>query len=134
MKINKITMAIIAAAGLLAACPAVHAQTNGAAAPATRAPRGGGMTLDSIDKAVTLTEAQKPKVQAALDDVTKARKDAQGDRTKMTEARTAFNAKMKEILTPEQYTKFEAMPRPGGRRNAGGGAGGAAPANPPANQ
>lgn len=144
MKINKISMALMAAASLLAVSPAVYAQTTDTNKPAGEAPalrpRGGrGPTLESIDKAVTLTDAQKPKVQSALDDLTAAMKDAraadQADRrTKTTAARDDFSKKMKDTLTPEQYTKFQAMPQPG-RRNAGaggGGNGGAAGTPPPA--
>ena len=143
MKINKLSMALMAAASLLAVSPAVYAQTTDTNKPASETPaprpRGGAPTLESIDKAVTLTDAQKPKVQSALDDLTAAMKDAraadQADRrTKMTAARDDFSKKMKDILTPEQYTKFQAMPQPG-RRNAGaggGGNGGGAGAPPPA--
>ncbi len=135
MKINKTIMAVIAAAGILTVCPAVHAQDSTNTPPGqTTAPRprgGRGPTLESIDKAVTLTDDQKPKVKSALDDMTKAAQDARADtdqdsrRTKMTAARDDFNKKMKDILTPDQYTKFQAMPRPG-RGNGGGGGGGAA--------
>jgi Spy/CpxP family protein refolding chaperone len=138
MKINKISMAIMAAASLLAVSPAVYAQsTNGAAAAAGGRARGGGLTVDAIDKAVTLTDAEKPKVKAALEDYMTAMKEArtadQSERkAKATAAQDALNTALKGILTPDQYTKYEAMPKPkmGGRRGgAGGGAGGgAAPA------
>ena len=139
MKITKLSMAIIAAASLLTVCPAVNAQTNepgGAAAAPARRPRG--PTVETIDKAVTLTDAQKPKVKEALDTYTTAVTDARnGDqsemRTKMRDARTALDAKMKDILTPDQYTKFQAM-RGAGRRGGaggGGGAGGAGGTTPP---
>lgn len=132
MKISKISMAIIGAAAVLALCPAVHAQDTTTNKPAgeAQAPRRGGMvTVESIDKAVTLTDDQKPKVKSAVEDLNKAVADARNAdqserRTKMTAARNDFNKKMKEILTPDQYTKFEAMPRPA-RRNGGNGGGGA---------
>lgn len=140
MKINKVSMAIIAAAAVLAVCPAVKAQsTNQAAGAAGAAARGMGrtnmITVESLDKALTLTDAEKPKVKTALEAYTKSLEEArQADqserRTKMTAARTDLDKKMKEILTPEQYTKYEAMPgrqggRNGGRNRNGGGAGGA---------
>ena len=136
MKINKLSMALVMAASLLAVTPLAQAQeTNAPAAPAR--PRGGrGPTLESIDKAVTLTDAEKPKVQAALDELNTAIQAArEGDqseaRTKMRTAREDFNKKLKGILTPEQYAK---LPQPGARRGgaAGGGAGTPPPANPPA--
>src|ERR1700743_2292913 len=107
MKINKTIMAVIAAAGILTVCPAVHAQdaaTNTPPAKATPPPRGcRGPTLESIDKAVTLTDDEKPKVQSALDDYNKAAKDAMSAdqderRTKMKAAHDDFDAKMKGIL------------------------------------
>lgn len=145
MKINKISLAIMAATAVLAITPAVPAQTADTNAPAGGAgarPRGGGMlTVETIDKAVTLTEAEKPKVKTAVEDFNKALTDARAAdqserRTKMTAARDDLDKKLKEILTPEQYTKFQAMPRRGGgggNRNGGGGAGGAPATPPPAN-
>jgi protein CpxP len=143
MKINKISLAIMAATAVLAITPAVPAQTADTNAPAgggAARPRGGQMlTVEAIDKVVTLTEAEKPKVKTVVDDFNKALTDARAAdqserRAKMTAARDDMDKKMKEILTPEQYTKFQAMPRRGGggNRNGGGGAGGA-PATPPAN-
>lgn len=87
------------------------------------------MTVETLDKAVTLTDAEKPKVKTALEAYTKAFEEArQADqserRTKMMAARTDLDKKMKEILTPEQYTKYEAMPGRGGRRGQGGAGGG----------
>jgi periplasmic protein CpxP/Spy len=135
MKISKISMAIIAATAVMAVSPAVFAQadTNAPAAgaqPPRAGGRGGMITIEAIDKAVTLTDAEKPKVKDALDEYTKAATEARAAdqserRAKMTAARDALDKKMKEILTPDQFTKYQAMPRPGQRRNgAGGGAGG----------
>ena len=134
MKINKFLMGMIAAAAMLAVCPAVHAQTDtNKPAAGARANRGRGPTVESIDKAVTLTDEQKPKVKAALEQLTTAMTaardaDQSERREKMTSAREAFNKQMKEILTPEQYTKFQAMPRRGG-----GGANAQPGGNSPAN-
>ena len=145
MKINKVSMAIFAATAMLAVTPAVLAQSTnppagGAAAGGAGGPGGPGgragrgqVTVEAIDKAVTLTDAEKPKVKTALEAYTKAIQDARGGdqtdmRTKMQTARTDLDKKMKEILTPEQYTKYEAMPgrssRNGGRRGQGGGGAG----------
>src|SRR6185312_14118657 len=132
MKINKVSMAIIAAAAVLAVSPAVLAQTDtNKPAAGAQAPRGGrGMlTVEAIDKAVTLTEAEKPKVKTAVEDYNKAVTDARAGeqsemRTKMQAARADLQKKLKEILTPEQYTKYEAMPRGGGRNRGQGGGGG----------
>jgi len=142
MKINKVSMAIIAATAVLAISPAVLAQSTNQApggAAAAGGPGGGrgarnALTMETLDKAVTLTDAEKPKVKTALEAYTKASEEArQADqaerRTKMTAAQTDLDKKLKEILTPEQYTKYEAMPKPGrrgGRGGAGGGGGGRA--------
>src|SRR5262249_37810495 len=133
MKINKISIAMIAAS-LLAISPAVYAQTTNNAGGGAAAGGGGrargGMSVDAqmdrIDKAVTLTDAQKPKVKAALEDQSKAMQEARsGDaterRTKYQAAHDDFNKKLKDILTPEQYTKYEALPTPNRRGGAGGG-------------
>lgn len=132
MKINKLSMALVAAASLLAVSPLAQAQeTNTPAAPAR--PRGGMSVesqMDRIDKAVTLTDAEKPKVKAALEkqmaayQAARDESDTTARRDKMRAAREDFNKSMKDILTPDQYTKFEAMPRPGRRAGGGGGAGG----------
>jgi Spy/CpxP family protein refolding chaperone len=140
MKISKISMAIIAATAVMAVSPAVLAQadTNTPAAQPPRAGRG-MLTMEQIDKAVTLTDAEKPKVKDALEEYTKAIQEARdGDRadmrTKMTAAREGFTKKMKEILTPEQYKKLQEMPamQPRGGRRGGGAGGAGGGANPPA--
>jgi periplasmic protein CpxP/Spy len=99
---------------------------------------GGGarMTAEdqvaAIDKAVTLTPDQKPKVLAAIQDSAKKMADlraAGGDpqemRPKMAEIRTQQNAAIKALLTDDQKTKFDAylasMPQQG-RPGGGGGA------------
>ena len=133
-------MAIIAATAVMAVSPAVFAQAGTNTPPAGQPPRAGGrgqmITIEQIDKAVTLTDAEKPKVKVVLDEYTKAITEARTAdqserRTKLMAARETFSKKMKEILTADQYKKFEAMPamQPrGGRGGAGGGgAGGGAP-------
>lgn len=138
MKINKLTMAIMMAGSLLAVTPAVHAQATNDTGSATTTPRRnrGRVTLESIDKAVTLTDAEKPKVKEALDAYTTAMTDAANAdqderRTKMQAARQDLDKKMKDILTPDQYTKFQPLMQRG--RRGGGGGGGGGGATPPAN-
>ena len=139
MKINKLSMALVAAASLLAVSPLAQAQeTNTPAAPAR--PRGGMSVesqMDRIDKAVTLTDAEKPKVKAALEKQMAAYQAARDEtdttarRDKMRAAREEFNKSMKEILTPEQYAKLPQQGRRGGGGGgaAGGGAAGGGAAN-----
>jgi len=100
---------------------------------------GGGMgrmTSDQrvarLDQAVTLTDDQKTKIKAIYDADAKKMQDmmqAQDPdmRTKMTAMRTDENKQIRALLTPDQQTKFDAMPQgrgPGG----GGGMGGPPPA------
>ena len=103
----------------------------------------GGMAPDAqvaaLDTAVTLTADQKTKALAiytAGAAKIQALMTAQDPdmRTKMTAIRTDENTQIKALLTPDQQTKFDAMPqgRGGGRRGGGGGApGGGAPPAPP---
>src|SRR5690348_7774807 len=126
MKINKILMAVAVATAVLAVSPAVLAQSTNEAGGGARAGAGGGrgmggrtnqLTLESLDKALALTDAEKPKVKTALEEHTKAMAEArQADqserRAKYTAAQEDLDKKLKGILTEEQYKKYEAM-RPG---------------------
>jgi periplasmic protein CpxP/Spy len=87
--------------------------------------------VDALDKAVTLTADQKPKVLAIYTADAKKRADLMSSqdpdmRTKMTAMRTDENTQIKALLTDDQKTKFDAMPQRGGR-GGGGGGGGAMP-------
>jgi protein CpxP len=86
--------------------------------------RGGGtpeQQLERMTTALTLTADQKPKVKTVLEDqgkkMTALRDETDQDarRTKMQDLRKETTAKMKKILTPEQFTKYEAM-NTGGRK------------------
>jgi Spy/CpxP family protein refolding chaperone len=125
MKINTLTLAL-AISSLLAFTSSLPAQSNNPPAAAT--PRGAGAgrmsveaRLENLSKQLNLTEDQKPKVKAVLEDQQKKfaelRNAAPEERRA---AREEMNAKMKAILTPEQFTKYEAMPRGPGRRSQGG--------------
>jgi Spy/CpxP family protein refolding chaperone len=134
MKLTKTLVAIIAVAGALSLTPAVNAQTN---APGG-APRAGGGGRRSVDEQVNmlserlkLTDAQKPKVKAILEEQQKKAQELRADtglsqdemRTKRQALREDTNKKMKEVLTPDQYKQWEESQQRG--RRAGGGAGGA---------
>lgn len=113
---------------------------------------GGGMGMRmspddrvaAIDKAVGLTDEQKPKVKAIIEadqkkmmDLRNSGDDMQTLRPKMMEIRTKENADIKALLTDDQKTKFDAyvasMPMGRGRGN-GGGESGAPPTPPPTQQ
>ena len=90
-----------------------------------------------------LTDDQKPKVKAALDEQMQKMSDLRKDpdfaglsredkMAKMKPIRDDFMSKMKEILTPDQFAKFEKMgPGMRGNRPPGGGAGGPPPGDKP---
>jgi periplasmic protein CpxP/Spy len=127
MKRNKVSiLAIVALGGLMACGPIANAQdTNTPAAPAApqRPGPGRGRGIQAILDKLDLTADQKEKVTAAMkeqtDKMMALRNDssiAQEDRRpKAKEIRDAFTAKLKTILTPEQYTKFEELSKQGMR-------------------
>jgi len=118
MRINKASLvAVLVLGGLLVGSTCALAQADGDK-------KGGGKRnmptaeerLARIDEAVKLTDEQKPKVKAVLEDTAKAIRDVPQDqrREKMGEIMAEQDKKLKDILTPEQYEKYKAMPR-GGR-------------------
>ncbi len=137
MKLSRMSLAIMAAASLLSLAPTVRAEDPATpAAPATpppaRRPGGGRMTpeaqLKDLTEKLTLTAEQQPKVKAVLEERGKAMQEVrdlpQEDRqAKMKSMREDFTKKMKEILTADQFTKFEEIQKnQRGPRGAGGGA------------
>jgi periplasmic protein CpxP/Spy len=150
MKSTKIMLMAALAAGALIACsPSMLAQdstnTPPAGAPAGGPPGGGmrgrgGPSLEQLTKTLALTDDQKPKVKAALDELTQKmtalRKDPdfadlsrEDKMAKMKPIRDELTAKMKDILTPDQFAKFQKMgPGMRGNRPPGGAPAGAPPA------
>jgi len=144
MKLTRTSIALIAIAGLLASSPSVRAQTNAPSSTSTNstlAPgrRGGGLMsvesqLNRLSEQLKLTDEQKPKVKAVLEEQNKhlqAARDLTPDerRAKLPSIREETDKKMQAILTPDQYKQFEQMRGRGGRRppsggNEGGNAGG----------
>jgi len=130
MKLNKTTLiAALALGSLLTLGATVNAQdattTN---APATTAPAGASrrpMNIDQMVKLLALTDDQKTNFQATMQDLRKQMMDLRADNTLSTEDRHAKNksirdaamAKMKDILTPDQFAKYQKMMM-GGRRQA----------------
>ncbi len=108
---------------------------------------GGGrmqMTPDAqvaaLDKAVTLTDDQKPKVLAIYTADAKKMADLRAAqdpdmRNKMMAMRTDENTQIKALLTDDQKPKFDAylasMPQGRGGRGGGGGGAGTPPPPPP---
>jgi protein CpxP len=121
MRTNKFGLIAAMALGALLACgTTVVAQDNKDGGK--RGMMSAEERLKRMDEALKLTDAQKPKVKAALEDsqtkMQEARSAPQDERReKMMAIRTEEAKKMKEILTPEQYTKYEEMrPARGGKK------------------
>ncbi len=125
MRTNKFRLIATMALGALLACgTAVMAQDN----KESKGGKRGGMSAEERLQAMTdtlkLTDEQKPKVKAALEDTQTKMQDARSApqderREKFQAIRTDEAKKMKEILTPEQYTKYEEMrPGRGGKKAA----------------
>jgi Spy/CpxP family protein refolding chaperone len=148
MKSTKIMlMAALAAGALLAGGSSLLAQdstnTPPAGAPAAGAMRGrGGPSLEQLTKSLDLTDDQKPKVKAALDEqmqkMSALRKDPdfaglsrEDKMAKMKPIRDEFTSQMKDILTPDQLAKFQKMSQGMRNRQAGGAPGGAGTPPPP---
>ena len=130
MKLLKSLLPILAL-GLLASAPLSRAADESAPpAEGRKGGKGGGrgaMSADAmvtrLDEAVTLTADQKAK---AKEIYAKLMADTQAlpqedRRTKGAELRTSANKEIRALLTPEQQTKFDAMPqgRAGGGRKKG---------------
>ena len=93
--------------------------------------RGRGMSVDArmerLTTELSLTDAQKPKVKAVLEDTQKKMRELRDDsslsqdqrREKFTALREEESKALKPILTPEQMEKYKNLPQPG-RRGQGG--------------
>lgn len=126
MKIHKISLiAVLAAATVLAYSPALRAQEKKDAPK--REGRGGGdfvkQRMERLTEELKLTDEQKPKVEALLKaqaEKMRGLRDATPEerQEKMKANREEMSKKMKEILTAEQFEKYQKMPPPG--RGPGG--------------
>lgn len=150
MKRSKLgILAILALGGLMACEPIALAQDKPAAPPAAGGdttpppPRGGrGAGLQGILDKLDLTDAQKEKIKPILADMREKMQALRGDTSlsredrmaKMKEINDAISAKLKDILTPDQFTKFEELRKqmgpPGGRRRQNPDAGAPTPPAP----
>jgi len=74
--------------------------------------------MDRLNEELKLTDDQKPKVKAVLEETSKKRQELRDlpqdeRREKARGLRDEQNKKMKEILTADQYSKYEKMAPPG---------------------
>ena len=139
MKINKISLiTLLAAGGLLALGTNLRAQDGDAKEKSGDKPQrprsdmagGGGQGFAAkMAEELKLTDDQKAKIKAANDEQREKRQAIREDanltqeqkREKTTALREETNKKMKEILTPEQFEKWEKMRQQGGPRQGGPG-------------
>jgi protein CpxP len=127
MRTNKLMLVATMALGVLLACgTAAMAQDNKEGKGGKRGRMSAEERLKSMDEQLKLTDAQKPKVKAALEDTqTKMQEARSAPQDEQAEKRRTIMAdetkKMKEILTPEQFTKYEEMrpARGGGKKKDG---------------
>jgi Spy/CpxP family protein refolding chaperone len=133
MKLNK-TLALIALVGasLLAGAtlqaqdepkdkpPGDHGGPGGPGGPGMRGRPSIDQMVDQMAKNLNLTDDQKTKVKAAMEDQQAKMKALREDtslsqedrRAKMKEIREGFVAKMKTILTADQFEKWQKHQRP----------------------
>lgn len=140
MKMHKLNLlAALVAGSLIALTPALHAQDNKPNRPERGAGQRGEMAKERLAKLTEelgLTAEQKTKLEAVLKEQAESMRglrDAAPEerREKMQAARKEINAKVKGILTAEQYAKWEKLREergpggPGGPRRGGPGGPGA---------
>jgi len=136
-------LATVALAGVMVSGPIALAQDNnnnnntppaaGNGDNSAPRPRGGAGRMQAMLDKLNLTDDQKPKVKAVMDDQREKMMALRDDsslsqedrRAKFKAISDATDAKLKEILTADQYTKWEEMRKQmmQRRRNGGGGNG-----------
>ncbi len=131
MKINRLSLvAALALGGLLACTTIVCAQdtpTKGKKGRPTVEQR-----VERLNKELNLTDEQKTKVTALFEDEGKKMRDMRGDtnldpqqrREKMQELRKETDTKMKAILKPDQYEKYQKLQEQMRQRKGGPNGGG----------
>jgi Spy/CpxP family protein refolding chaperone len=140
MKISRISLlAVLAVSGLAAFGTVANAQE--ASTPSTNAPAAGEHhgQRGKLDELLNLTPDQKPKFDAIMKDQgeqLKALKEdtslsAEDQKAKAKEIRSAASEKIKALLTPEQFTKYQELSKHKGNKKPKTEAGTNAPAATP---
>ena len=132
MKLSRLSLAVLATSSLWTLAPSVRAQDPAPTPPPARRAGGGRMSaeaqLKDLTEKLTLTAEQQPKVKTVLEERAKAMQDARAltpeeRQTKMKAMREENTKKMKEILTADQFAKYEEIQKTQrGPRNGGGAA------------
>jgi Spy/CpxP family protein refolding chaperone len=134
----------LALGGLLTLNPAAFAQDATNTPPPGGGPRGQRPSFDTIAQRLNLTDDQKPKVKAILDEQRQKMRDLRDNQdlsrdermAKMKSIREETDTKMKAVLTADQFKQWQEMEsRMRGPRNGppGGPPPGQGGANPPQN-
>jgi periplasmic protein CpxP/Spy len=124
MKLNKLSIfALMTLGGLMAFGPiaGAQAQTN-STTPPPAGPPGGRPNMKKIIEQLKLTDDQTEKVKPILKDQAEKMKALREDtsltpqdrRPKMKEIRDDTNAKLKPILTDEQFAEWQKLTQRGG--------------------
>ena len=129
---SKLSLIAAMALGGLVACSTLVTAQDASNAPEKKDGKGRmspEQQLERYTEKLSLTDEQKPKVKAVLEDSAKKRReiakesgqDRQQMREKMQPVMEAQNKKMKEILTADQFTKYQEMidrAKKGGKKKA----------------
>jgi Spy/CpxP family protein refolding chaperone len=141
MKIRTFSLVAALALGSLLACTTIASAQD---TPAPKKGKGPSVErqLERMTTELKLTDDQKPKVKAVLEDSNKKRQELFADssvtgddrRTKMRAIMDDQDKKLKEILTADQYKSWEKLrdemrQRRGGQGGQGGQGGGEKKAN-----
>ncbi len=143
MKLSKTSLSLVAIAALLALAPGSQAQSTTNAPGGRRAGmRGVEAQVTALNEHLKLTDEQKPKIKTLLEEQNKKITELRGDsavsqedrRAKMQAIRADTSKKMKEVLTADQFKKYEEFLKerrnnrgPGGRAGGAGAEGTNAP-------
>jgi Spy/CpxP family protein refolding chaperone len=106
------------ALGGLVACSMLATAQEATNAPARKGGKRGfsvEQQMERLNTQLNLTDEQKPKVKAVLEDQQKKMQEMRGDtnltreerQEKMKTMRTDMEKKMKQVLTPDQFEKWQ---------------------------
>lgn len=119
---KKLSLIAVVALGTLVACNMAIAQDAAKKDTKRKAPTV-EQRLDRMTTQLNLTDAQKPKVKAVLEESAKKMKDMAPEerRTKGKTLREEETKKLKAILTDEQFKKYEERMQHGREKKGPGG-------------
>jgi Spy/CpxP family protein refolding chaperone len=116
---KKLSLIAALALGGLLACSTIATAQDASAKKGGKGRQTVEQRLEAMSTQLSLTDEQKPKVKAVLEETEKKMKDVPREerQTKMPEIMAEQSKKLKEILTPDQQEKYKKMQE---ARKAGG--------------